>query len=163
MDALTAMIMASTLTENDVGDPSQVAPLLDQVDAEIVSVTADGAYDGAPTYNTVATHGEDIAVVIPPPVTAVLSDAAALNPSQRDRHIAMIQAQGRLGWQKETGYGRRSLVETTMGRYKAIIGPRLRARSLSGQRAEAAVGVAVLNRMLHAARPNSFRHTAGAS
>ena len=69
MDALTAMIMASTLTENDVGDPSQVAPLLDQVDAEIVSVIADGAYDGAPTYDTVAIHGEDIAVVIPPPVT----------------------------------------------------------------------------------------------
>ncbi len=147
------MIMAATLTENDVGDPLQVAPLLDQVDAEIVSVTADGAYDGAPTYVTVATHSEDIAVVIPPPVTAVLNDAAALNPSQRDRHIAMIQAQGRLGWQKETGYGRRSLVETTMGRYKAIIGPRLRARSLSGERAEAAVGVAVLNRMLYAARP----------
>ena len=90
VDALTGMIMASTLTENDVGDPSQVAPLLDQVDAEIVSVTADGAYDGAPTYDTVATHGEDIAVVIAPPVTAVLSDAAALNPSHRDRHIAMI-------------------------------------------------------------------------
>ena len=50
-----------------------------------------------------------------------------------------------------------------MGRYKAIIGPRLRARSLSGQRAEAAVGVAVPSRRLHAARPNSVRHTAGAS
>ena len=145
------------------GDPSQVAPLLDQVDVEIGSVTADGAYDGMPTYDTVAAHGEDITVVIPPPATAVLSDHAALNPSQRDRHIAMIQAQGRLGWQKETGYGRRSLVETTMGRYKAIIGPRLRARSLAGQRTEAAVGVAVLNRMLNTARPNSVRHTARAS
>ena len=97
------------------------------------------------------------------PMTAVLSDHAALNPSQRDRHIAMIQAQGRLGWQKETGYGRRSLVETTMGRHKAIIGPRLRARSLAGQRTEAAVGVAVLNRMLNTARPNSVRHTTRAS
>ena len=163
VDSLTGMIMASTLTENDVGDPSQVAPLLDQVDGEIGSVTADGAYDGMPTYDAVAAHGEDITVVIPPPVTAVLSDDAELNPSQRDQHIAMIQAQGRLGWQKETGYGRRSLVETTMGRYKAIIGPRLRARSLSGQRTEAAVGVAVLNRMLNTARPNSVRHTTRAS
>ena len=51
-----------------------------------------------------------------------------------------------------------------MGRYKAIIGPRLRARSLAGQRTEAAaVGVAVLNRMLNTARPNSVRHTARAS
>jgi transposase len=143
VNALTGMIMASTLTENDVGDPSPVASLLDQVDAEIGSVTADGAYDGMPTYDAVASHGENIAVVIPPPVTSVLSDDAALNPSQRDRHIAMFQAQGRLGWQKESGYGRRSLVETTMGRFKAII----------GQRTDAAVGVAVLNRMLNTARP----------
>ena len=52
-------------------------PLLEQVDAEIVSATADVAYDGAPTYDTVATHGEDIAVVIPPSATAVLNDDAA--------------------------------------------------------------------------------------
>lgn len=51
----------------------------------------------------------------------------------------------------------RALVETMMGRYKAIIGPRLRARDWRGQRTEAAVAVAVLNRMLGAARPNSVR------
>jgi hypothetical protein len=62
-----------------------------------------------------------------------------------------------LGWQKEADYGQRALVETAMGRYKAIIGPRLRARSLIGQRAEAAVGVAVLNRMLDAGSPDSIR------
>ena len=49
-----------------------------------------------------------------------------------------------------TGYGRRALVETTMGRYKALIGVRLRARNDAGRRAEAAVGAAVLNRMLAA-------------
>lgn len=55
------------------------------------------------------------------------------------------------------GYGRRALVETTMGRYIAIIDPRLRARSLIGQRAEAAVGVAVLNRLLEAGSPDCIR------
>ena len=44
-----------------------------------------------------------------------------------------------------------------MGRYKAIVGPRLRARTFSGQQVEAAVGVAVLNRMLDAGRPDSVR------
>ncbi len=44
-----------------------------------------------------------------------------------------------------------------MGRYKAILGPCLRARSFSGQLAEAAVGVAVLNRMLGTGRPDSVR------
>ncbi len=35
----------------------------------------------------------------------------------------MIAEQGRLSWQVATDYGQRSLVETTMGRYKALIGP----------------------------------------
>jgi hypothetical protein len=157
VDADTGMIMASTLTGNDIGDPSQVAPLLDQIDAAIASVTADGAYDGMPTYHIVAGHGEDVRVIIPPHVTAVLSADAKHNPSQRDQHILSIAARGRLGWQEETDYGQRALVETSMGRYKALIGPRLRARSFSGQQAEAAVGVAVLNRMLDAGSPDSVR------
>ena len=69
----------------------------------------------------------------------------------------MIAEQGRLGWQVATDSGRRSLVETTMGRYKALIAPRLRARGFAVQQAEAAVGVAVLNRMLAAGRPDSVR------
>lgn len=63
---------------------------------------------------------------------------------------------GRLGWQEVTGYGKRALVESTMGRYKSIVGTRLRARDWRGQRTEAAIGVAVLNRMLAAGRPNWF-------
>jgi hypothetical protein len=157
VDADTGTIMASTLTRNEVGDPSQVAPLLDQIEAAIASVTADGAYDGMPTYDVVVQRSEDIRVIIPPHVTAVLSAESEQNPSQRDRHILAIADQGRLGWQEETDYGKRALVETEMGRYKAIIGPRLRARSFDGQQTEAAIGVAVLNRMLHAGRPESVR------
>src|SRR5260370_18799212 len=88
VDADTGIIMASTLTGNDVGDPSQVAPLLEQIDVGIASVTADGAYDGALTYDVVAAHGDNIAAIIPPPVTAVLSDEAEHNPSHRDKHTA---------------------------------------------------------------------------
>jgi len=47
-----------------------------------------------------------------------------------------------------------------MGRYKALIGPRLRARGFAAQRTEAAVGVAVLKvlkRMLAAGHPDSVR------
>lgn len=149
--------MASTLTGNDVGDPSEVAPLLNQIEATIPSVTADGAYDGMLTYDVVAGHGEDIRVIIPPHITAVLSDEAVHRPSQRDQHILSIANRGGLRWQRETKYGQRALVETAMGRYKTIIGLCLQARSFLGQRAEAAVAVAVLNRMLDAGRPNSVR------
>jgi hypothetical protein len=92
-----------------------VEPLLDQIDSGIAKITADGAYDGAPTYATIAAHGDDIEIVIPPRSTAVLSgDQGPL--AQRDRHLEMIAERGRLAWQKATDYGQRSPVETTMGR-----------------------------------------------
>jgi hypothetical protein len=156
VDAANGMIVAQTLTDQDADDPSQVEPLLDQIDDPIGRITADGAYDGAPTYRTIAQHGDGIKVVIPPRSTAVSSGEPG-PPTQRDRHLATIAEQGRLAWQATTGYGRRSLVETTMGRYKALIGPRLRARGFAAQQTEAAVGVAVLNRMLAAGRPDSVR------
>ena len=44
-----------------------------------------------------------------------------------------------------------------MGRYKALVGPRLRARGFAAQQTEATIGVAVLNQMLAAGRPDSVR------
>ena len=156
VDAATGVIVAQTLTDQDAGDPSQVAPLLDQIDGRIARVTADGAYDGAPTYQTVAAHGDGIDVVIPPRSTAVPSSDLG-PPTQRDRHLAMITERGRLAWQVATDYGQRSLVETTMGRYKALIGSRVRAHGFAAQQTEVAIGAAVLNRMLTAGRPKSVR------
>jgi hypothetical protein len=60
-------------------------------------------------------------------------------------------------WQRATGYGRRSLAETAVGRCKGLIGPRLRARGLPAQRGEAAIAVEVLNRMIRVAKPVSIR------
>lgn len=161
VDADTGLIVARTLTDQDKDDPSQVAPLLDRIEAPIARVTADGAYDGAPTYHAIAAHGDGITVVIPPRATAVRGCEIG-PPSQRDRHIETIAARGRLGWQTATGYGQRAKAETTMGRYKGLIGPRLRARSFAGQQTEAAIGVAVLNRMLGAGRPDSVRRSSKA-
>ena len=96
-------------------------------------------------------------MVIPPRKTAVPATESH-SPNQRVRHLDLINTEGRLAWQKATGNGQRALVETTMGRYKSLIGPRLRARGFAAQQIEAAIGVAVLNRMLAAARPNSVRN-----
>ena len=156
VDATSGRIVAQTLTDQDADDPSQVGPLLAQIDKPIGQVTADGAYDGASTYQTIAAHGAGIEVVIPPRATAVPSGEPG-PPTQCDRHLAMIAEQGRVAWQTATDYGQRSLVETTMGRYKSLIGPRLRARGCAAQQTEAAIGVAVLNRMLATGRPDSVR------
>ncbi len=104
VDADTGMMVAQVLTDQHTDDPSQVGPLLDQVDEEINQVMADGAYDGAPTYQTIAQHGDNIEVVIPPRKTAV-PGMESRSPSQRDRHLDMINKEGRLAWQEATGYG----------------------------------------------------------
>ncbi len=77
----------------------------------------------------------------------------------RDRHIWLIAEKGRMAWQQVTGYGRRNLVETAIGRYKQLIGQKLRARTLPGQQSEAALAVATLNRMIRTAKPVSVRRT----
>ena len=148
--------LAARSWRRDADDPSQVGPLLDQIDDPIDRITADGAYDGAPTYQTIAAHGDGIEVVIPPRSTAAPSGEPG-PPTQRDRHLAMIADQGRMAWQTATDYAQRSLVETTMGRYKLLIGPRMRARGFAAQQTEAAIGAVVLNRMLAAGRPDSVR------
>jgi transposase len=157
MDPDTGEILACELTDQDQGDPSQVGALLDQVTGDIASVTADGAYDGEPVYRAVADRAPEAAVIIPPRSTAKPGSRADQAPTQRDRHIQTIAQQGRRGWQRATGYGRRSLAETAMFRYKTLIGGRLRARSLPGQKAEARTGCAVLNRMTQLGRPVSCR------
>jgi len=77
--------------------------------------------------------------------------------SPRDRHILLIAERGRMAWQRATGYRRRSLGETAVGRYKRLIGPKLRARNLPGQQGEVALAVLALNRMIRIAKPISVR------
>ena len=146
-------------TDNTADDAGQVPALLEALEGEIASVTADGAYDGEPVYQAIASHQPDPPpdVVIPPHASAVPSTEDAEAQSQRDRHIRLIAKKGRMARQKATGYGRRSLAEAAVGRYKGIIGPKLRARLLPAQQGEAAVAAEVLNRMLRVAKPVSTR------
>jgi transposase len=158
-DPDTGEIVASELTTTEDGDASQVGPLLDQISGPIASVTADGAYDGEPVYRIIAERDPAAAVIIPPRSTAVLSDNAHTAPTQRDRHLRMIQERGRLGWQKAVNYGRRSSGEVAMMRYKTVIGRRLHARTLPTQKAEAAAGCKIINVMTRLGMPVSQRIT----
>jgi transposase len=157
VDPDTGEILASELTTIEDGDASQVGPLLDQISGPIASVTADGAYDGAPVYRIIAERDPAAEVIIPPRSTAVPSDTAETAPTPRDRHLQLIQERGRLGWQKAVNYGRRSLGEVAMMRYKTVIGRRLHARTLPTQKAEASAGCKVINIMTHLGMPVSQR------
>jgi len=56
VDAETGAIVAATLTAKEVDDAAQLGPLLEQIDGEVSSVTADGAYDQDGVYDLVTEH-----------------------------------------------------------------------------------------------------------
>ena len=140
VDAGSGEIAAHVLTEGYADDAAQATALLGQVEGRIESVTADGAYDSAAVYQASARrHGPPPDVVIPPRASAVPSTDDPAVQIPRDRHIRLIVQRSRRVWQQATGYGRRNLIETAIGRAKHLIGPKLRARTLPGQQGEAAM------------------------
>jgi hypothetical protein len=157
VDAGTGQILAPELTSSDVDDGSQVEPLLDQIPAPLASFIADGAYDQAGIYGTIAQHYPEADVIVPPRSTAVLSETAEIAPTQRDRHLQSVHEHGRMGWQKQSGYTRRALVEAAISRLKRVIGNGLRSRTDRRRATEIAIAVHALNRMLELGRPKSVR------
>ena len=157
VDAETGTIVASTLTSREVDDAAELGPLLDQVGEPLAAVIADGAYDQDRVYDAVAEHSAEAAVIVPPRAAAVHSPSADIDPTQRDCHVQAIAEQGRMGWQKTSGYNASAGVEGTMSRYKRIIGDTLRSHTRPAQEVETRIAVTVLNRMLDLGRPESVR------
>jgi Transposase DDE domain len=157
MDADTGKIVAAALTTNDVDDASQVGPLLDQIEGPLASFTGDGAYDQDGVYRAVMGRDPDAAVIVPPRATAVPSETAGTAPTPRDQHLRCIAEKGKIGWQKVSGYTKRSRVEAAIGRYKQVIGDGLRSHKDERCTTEVGVAVHVLNRMLELGRPISVR------
>jgi hypothetical protein len=154
IDANSHEIVAVELTSDEVGDVTAVPDLLDQIDGSVASVTGDGAYDADVVYDEIIRRHPEADVIIPPRATAVMSESGT---TRRDAHLRTIERHGRMGWQRRSGYCRRSLVETAIFRYKTIIGRGLHARTLSNQKTETRIGCAVLNRMTSLGMPVSVR------
>lgn len=154
LDLSTGEIICAALTLDNVGDTTALPELLDQIDAPVSRFLADGAYDGTPTDSLLkAQFGEAVEIIIPPPKNAALSPSTASGLSLRDRYIIEIQARGRMAWQSSSGYNQRSRIETQMGRWKAVIGSKLKARRVENQQTEVKIGVTTLNKMTELGRP----------
>jgi hypothetical protein len=54
------------LTQDDVGDVSELMGLLDQVATGVASLIADGAYDGETVYDAVTDRHPEADIIIPP-------------------------------------------------------------------------------------------------
>jgi len=162
LNVATGEIVAQTLTLAKVDDASQVKPMLAQIEERIDRLGGDGAYDGWSVLYTLAyPQGQQtpIEAVIPPQYNARQRTAKRRyrHTEARNQRVGEINCFGRQWWKQRCGYHRRSLVETVIGRYKNILGPRLRARKLVNQQVEARIGCAILNRMIHLAKPESYK------
>ena len=157
LDAGTGQIVAASLTAKEVDDGAEVGALLDQVDGAVVAFIGDGGYDQEGVYASVAQRHPDAAVVVPPRTTAVPSDTAETAPTQRDRHLQHIAEHGRMAWQKASGDTRRARAEAAVGRWKQVIGDKLRAHTDERRATEVEVAVYTLNRMLGLGCPNYVR------
>jgi hypothetical protein len=138
-------------------DASRAGSLLDQVEGPLASFTGDGAYDQESVYRAVTERDPDAVVIVPPRSTATPSETVGTEPTRRDRHLQCIAENGKIGWQKASGYNKRSRVETSIGRYKQVVGDGLRFRKDEGRIAEVASAADVLNRMSRMGRLISLR------
>jgi len=154
LDLATGEIICAALTKDDVGDPTALPNLLGQVNVPVSRFLADGAYDGTPTDALLkARFGGAVEIIIPPPRNAIQSPPSVSELSFRDHHIAEIQTRGRMAWQASSGYNQRSRIETQIGRWKTVVGPKLKARGFENQQTEAKIGTTIMNKMTALGRP----------
>ena len=149
----SGVIVAHVLTEGHVDDATTGLTLIEATAGDLVSVTADPAYDTVAFYDAARRRGAH--VVVPPARTATVSRWNQRS-SARDRTIVSVKEMGRRRWKKMSGYHRQARVENTFFRYKSIIGDGLRARSLAGQGSEAVLACHILNQMTERGRPESY-------
>jgi IS5 family transposase len=150
----SGLIVAEVLTDGNADDAKTALNLINEVEGDIASFTADAAYDTIAIYDAAAARGAR--VVVPPMKTATRSRRRRLRSSARNRTIMRVKEIGRRRWKKESGYHRQARVENVFFRYKSIIGDRLRARHPKSQEAEALIACNILNGMTNLGRPESF-------
>jgi hypothetical protein len=150
----TGVIVAQTLTHGSADDARVGVDLIDGIEDDMASFTADAAYDTLAIYD--ASAARNAIVVVPPSRSATQSRQLRSPSSARDSTVMRVQEIGRRQWKKESGYHQQARVENTFFRYKSIIGDRLRARHPKSQEAEALIACNILNRMTELDRPESF-------
>jgi len=157
VDQATGEVLAHELTLSNVHDSPVLPKLLAQIDGALVQVTADKAYDGFSCHKAILAKGAR--PVIPPRKGAAITPPPRVKepPPTRGEIVKRIIEIGSKAWKIEAGYHRRSLAETAMSRYKTLIGPTLKSRTLTNQKTEAAITVNCLNRFTVLGMPVSVK------
>lgn len=153
VDESTGEILAGVVSTNNVSDDEAFGDLLDGIEGDIETVSADGAYDKRKCYDAIAERNAQ--ANIPPREDAQYWDKEG-ETHARNQTLDRIEAVGRAEWKRESGYHRRSLAETMMFRFKTIFGDTCSRRTFDNQAAELLLACAALNRMTHLGMPDSY-------
>ena len=153
INAATQEIVAEALTSNRADDADVVPKLLTQVETPVARLYGDGAYDKWKLYDGLAQA--EIQPVIPPRRGAsIRKHGNCAGPRlPRDEALRGMRRHGRQGWKRQSGYHRRSLIETSMSRLKQAFGPRLKNKGFENQRTEARLRCKLLNRFTRLGLP----------
>lgn len=153
INAATQEIVAEVLTSNRADDADVVPELLTQVKTPVARLYGDGAYDKWKLYDGLAQV--EIQPVIPPRRGAsIRKHGNCAGPRlPRDEALRGIRRHGRREWKQQSGYHRRSLIETSMSRLKQAFGPRLKNKGFENQRIEARLRCKLLNRFTQLGMP----------
>ncbi len=168
VDAVSGEILCEELTLSRVQDATAGVRLIEHAPDLLASVTADGAYDKVKIYDRC--DRRDVLPIIPPQKNAKIRrkewtwDPRAgkymkeiVYLQARHATIRAIRRRGRRRWKEESGYHRRSLVETAFSRTQRIFGQALRAKRMAHQRTEAAIRCHALNLMTVLGMPQTVR------
>jgi Transposase DDE domain len=155
----TLEILNLEVSTNDVTDDEMLPVVLEGVATSIVikQVCGEGGYDLSNSYQAIAKR--KARAVIPPRKDAKIKQHGTSNapPLDRDQNLRRIRQIGRKRWKQEATYHQRSLAETTVYRYKTIIGSTLNARLFDSQSVEMKLAGKILNRMTGLGLPVSVR------
>lgn len=164
VDEQTGEILAMMVTTNNLGDGQILPELLDQIEDDIDQVSGDGAYDQKQCYDAIRERKAKAA--IPPRRGAKIWQHGNTKAERHDRdeNLRRVRKVGRKAWKQESHYHRRShtqcaegCAETTMFRFKAILGSSVRSRKFDNQAVELFIKCAALNRMIQIAKPDSYQ------
>lgn len=147
VDPKTFILHACELTTNSIDDASMAEPLLKDIKDNIKKFGGDGVYDKTKLYDIL--EKEKIKPIIPPQKNARIKKHGNSKGREksRDKAIRYIRKHGRKKWKKKYKYHKRSIAETTMFRYKTILGDRLQSRTFERQIIEAKLSCKILNKM----------------
>ena len=156
IDEATGEMVAAVATSNDLGDGQLLPELLDQIDADLVQVSGDGAYDMGECSAQISAHKAQAAM--PPRRGARIWRHGHSNdpPLARDESLRSIRRTGRGVWERAIGYHRRNKAETAIFGMKTLFGDRVYSRGFEAQAAEIFIRCSALNHLTRLGIPDSY-------